>query len=84
MLSVDVREDHQERAMLNYKCWRTSWSLRRGDEWPDNVRFENADLCAASSLLAGQGFNAVSVGLRGGGAARAYLYTDDTATPGHV
>ncbi|XP_028251437.1 tRNA (adenine(58)-N(1))-methyltransferase, mitochondrial isoform X2 [Parambassis ranga] len=61
VLSVEVREDHYRRAMLNYKRWRTSWSVRRGEEWPDNVQFHNANLCTASSLLAGQGFNAVAL-----------------------
>ncbi|XP_038585186.1 tRNA (adenine(58)-N(1))-methyltransferase, mitochondrial isoform X1 [Micropterus salmoides] len=63
VLSVEVREDHLSRAMLNYERWRTSWSLRRGEEWPDNVQFHNADLCVASSLLAGRGFHAVALDL---------------------
>jgi len=63
VLSVEIREDHHNRATLNYERWRESWSLRRGQEWPDNVQFHNADLCAASSLLAGRGFHAVSVWL---------------------
>ncbi|XP_026210912.1 tRNA (adenine(58)-N(1))-methyltransferase, mitochondrial isoform X2 [Anabas testudineus] len=63
VLSVEVREDHHRRAVLNYKRWRTSWSLRRGEEWPDNVQFENTDLSTASSLLAHQGFNAVALDL---------------------
>lgn len=60
VLSVEVREDHHRRAVKNYSRWRTSWHLRRGEEWPDNVQFHNTDLCTASSLLAGQGFHAVS------------------------
>ncbi|XP_018550705.1 tRNA (adenine(58)-N(1))-methyltransferase, mitochondrial isoform X1 [Lates calcarifer] len=63
VLSVEVREDHLKRAMLNYQRWRTSWSLRRGEEWPDNVQFHKADLSTASSLLAGQGFNAIALDL---------------------
>ncbi|XP_056248657.1 tRNA (adenine(58)-N(1))-methyltransferase, mitochondrial isoform X1 [Seriola aureovittata] len=63
VLSVEVREDHLRRAMLNYSRWRTSWSLRRGEDWPDNVQFHNADLCTASSLLAGQGFHAIALDL---------------------
>ncbi|XP_073321426.1 tRNA (adenine(58)-N(1))-methyltransferase, mitochondrial isoform X2 [Pagrus major] len=63
VLSVDVREDHIKRAALNYGHWRTSWNLRRGEEWPDNVQFHNADLCTASSLLAGWGFHAVALDL---------------------
>uniref|UniRef100_A0A668VSJ9 tRNA (adenine(58)-N(1))-methyltransferase n=1 Tax=Oreochromis aureus TaxID=47969 RepID=A0A668VSJ9_OREAU len=63
VLSVEVREDHHRRAVLNYNRWRTSWSLRRGEEWPDNVQFHQADLCTASSLLAGQGFHAVALDL---------------------
>uniref|UniRef100_A0A3Q3W396 tRNA (adenine(58)-N(1))-methyltransferase n=1 Tax=Mola mola TaxID=94237 RepID=A0A3Q3W396_MOLML len=59
VLSVEVREDHRRRAVLNYSRWRTAWSLRRGKEWPDNVHFHNADLCTASTLLAAQGFHAV-------------------------
>ena len=65
VLSVEVREDHYKRAVRNYQRWRKSWSLRRGEEWPDNVQFHNTDLCAASSLLAGRGFHAVSVWCKG-------------------
>lgn len=65
VLSVEVREDHHTRAVRNYKHWRTSWKLRRGEEWPDNVQFHNADLCTASSLLAAKGFHAVSVWFKG-------------------
>ncbi|XP_071327227.1 tRNA (adenine(58)-N(1))-methyltransferase, mitochondrial [Trachinotus anak] len=63
VVSVEVREDHLKRAMLNYNRWRSSWSLRRGEDWPDNVQFHNADLCTASSLLAGQGFHAIALDL---------------------
>ncbi|XP_029983418.1 tRNA (adenine(58)-N(1))-methyltransferase, mitochondrial [Sphaeramia orbicularis] len=63
VLSVEVREDHHRRALKNYQRWRTSWALRRGQEWPDNVEFVRADLCTASSLLAGRGFNAVALDL---------------------
>ncbi|KAM6969119.1 tRNA (adenine(58)-N(1))-methyltransferase, mitochondrial isoform 2-T2 [Tautogolabrus adspersus] len=63
VLSVEVRDDHQKRAVLNYKRWRTAWSLRRGEEWPDNVQFLSADLSTASSLLAGQGFHSVALDL---------------------
>ncbi|XP_029317214.1 LOW QUALITY PROTEIN: tRNA (adenine(58)-N(1))-methyltransferase, mitochondrial [Cottoperca gobio] len=61
VLSVEVREDHYKRAVKNYNHWRTSWSLRRGEEWPDNVRFHNADLRTTSSLIANQGFQAVAL-----------------------
>ncbi|KAG7510337.1 tRNA (adenine(58)-N(1))-methyltransferase, mitochondrial isoform X1 [Solea senegalensis] len=61
VLSVEVREDHLKRTMLNYNRWRTSWSLRRGEEWPDNVQFHNADLCTSSSLLTGWGFNSIAL-----------------------
>ncbi|XP_044231719.1 tRNA (adenine(58)-N(1))-methyltransferase, mitochondrial isoform X2 [Thunnus albacares] len=63
VLSVEVREDHYKRAVRNYQRWRKSWSLRRGEEWPDNVQFHNTDLCAASSLLAGRGFHAIVLDL---------------------
>ncbi|XP_069391718.1 tRNA (adenine(58)-N(1))-methyltransferase, mitochondrial isoform X2 [Paralichthys olivaceus] len=63
VLSVEVREDHLKRAVKNYNRWRTSWSLRRGEMWPDNVQFHNADLCTASSLLAGQAFHAIALDL---------------------
>ncbi|XP_023148701.1 tRNA (adenine(58)-N(1))-methyltransferase, mitochondrial [Amphiprion ocellaris] len=63
VLSVEVREDHHRRAVSNYKRWRASWSVRRGQEWPDNVQFHYADLCTASSLLAGRGFHAVALDL---------------------
>lgn len=60
VLSMDIREDHLKRAAINYNDWRRSWNLRRGEEWPDNVQFHNADLRTASLLLAGWGFHAVS------------------------
>ncbi|KAG7225143.1 hypothetical protein INR49_014295 [Caranx melampygus] len=63
VLSVEIREDHLKRAMLNYQRWRTSWSQRRGEEWPDNVQFHNTDLFTSSSLLAGQGFHAIALDL---------------------
>ncbi|XP_035988735.1 tRNA (adenine(58)-N(1))-methyltransferase, mitochondrial isoform X2 [Fundulus heteroclitus] len=61
VLSLEVREDHHRRSVRNYERWRTSWALRRGREWPDNVEFHNADLCTASSLLAGRGFHSVAL-----------------------
>ncbi|KAK5885933.1 hypothetical protein CesoFtcFv8_017021 [Champsocephalus esox] len=61
VLSVEVREDHHTRAVLNYNRWRIAWSLRQREEWPDNVQFHRADLCTASSLITGQGFNAVAL-----------------------
>lgn len=61
---MEIREDHHKRAVLNYNGWRKAWSVRRGEEWPDNVQFHNADLCTASPLLSGQGFHAVSKLLR--------------------
>ncbi|XP_068437025.1 tRNA (adenine(58)-N(1))-methyltransferase, mitochondrial [Clinocottus analis] len=63
VLSLEVREDHHKRAVLNYRRWRESWSLRRGEEWPDNVQFHVGDLAAASPLLATQGFHAVALDL---------------------
>ncbi|XP_041810339.1 tRNA (adenine(58)-N(1))-methyltransferase, mitochondrial [Chelmon rostratus] len=63
VLSVEIREDHHRRAVQNYRCWRTSWSVRQGEEWPDNVQFHKADLCTASPLLAGQAFHAVALDL---------------------
>ncbi|XP_054469729.1 tRNA (adenine(58)-N(1))-methyltransferase, mitochondrial isoform X2 [Anoplopoma fimbria] len=63
VLSVEVREDHHKRAVLNYKRWRASWSLRRGQEWPDNVQFHMGDLGKASPLLAARGFHAVALDL---------------------
>ncbi|XP_062413396.1 tRNA (adenine(58)-N(1))-methyltransferase, mitochondrial isoform X2 [Pungitius pungitius] len=63
VLSVEVREDHHKRSVLNYKRWRASWSVRRGEEWPDNVRFHTGDLCKASPLLAAHGFHAVALDL---------------------
>ncbi|KAM4625126.1 tRNA (adenine(58)-N(1))-methyltransferase, mitochondrial isoform 2-T2 [Polymixia lowei] len=63
VLSVEVREDHHSRAVQNYKRWRASWSLRRGEEWPDNVQFHKADLRTASSLLTGWGFHSVALDL---------------------
>ncbi|XP_077477307.1 tRNA (adenine(58)-N(1))-methyltransferase, mitochondrial isoform X1 [Stigmatopora argus] len=63
VLSIDIREDHLRRAVLNYQRWRTSWRARKGEEWPDNVDFQHADLYTASSLLAGRAFNSVSLDL---------------------
>ncbi|XP_035259719.1 tRNA (adenine(58)-N(1))-methyltransferase, mitochondrial isoform X1 [Anguilla anguilla] len=61
VLSVEVREDHHRRAVANYHRWRTAWRLRRGEEWPDNVRFHNTDLRTATHLLAGQGFHSIAL-----------------------
>lgn len=61
--SVEVREDHLKRAVLNYNRWRTSWDLRRGHPWPDNVEFVQADLCTATPVLQGREFHAVSLDL---------------------
>ncbi|KAF7664430.1 hypothetical protein LDENG_00176410 [Lucifuga dentata] len=61
VVSVEVREDHHRRAVSNYNRWRASWRLRQGEEWPDNVRFHQADLSTASSLLACQGFRSVAL-----------------------
>ncbi|XP_075963899.1 tRNA (adenine(58)-N(1))-methyltransferase, mitochondrial isoform X1 [Anarhichas minor] len=63
VLSVEVREDHHRRAVLNYNRWRASWSVRRGEEWPDNVQFHIGDLAEASPLLAARGFHAVALDL---------------------
>ncbi|XP_041704266.1 tRNA (adenine(58)-N(1))-methyltransferase, mitochondrial isoform X1 [Coregonus clupeaformis] len=61
VMSVEIREDHHRRAVLNYNRWRSSWILRRGEEWPDNVQFLNADLQGASLLLAGRGFHSIAL-----------------------
>ncbi|XP_028843277.1 tRNA (adenine(58)-N(1))-methyltransferase, mitochondrial-like isoform X2 [Denticeps clupeoides] len=61
VLSVEVREDHHRRAVRNYQRWRASWSLRRGEEWPDNVHFHHADLQTAAPLLSGWGFNSMAL-----------------------
>uniref|UniRef100_A0A1A8PP04 tRNA (adenine(58)-N(1))-methyltransferase n=1 Tax=Nothobranchius pienaari TaxID=704102 RepID=A0A1A8PP04_9TELE len=63
VLSLELREDHHRRAVLNYKRWRTSWALRRGHQWPDNVDFHISDLCTASELLAGRSFHSVALDL---------------------
>uniref|UniRef100_A0A8C6V1Y6 tRNA (adenine(58)-N(1))-methyltransferase n=1 Tax=Neogobius melanostomus TaxID=47308 RepID=A0A8C6V1Y6_9GOBI len=63
VMSVDVREDHLKRAVLNYNRWRTSWELRRGQPWPNNVEFVQANLCTATSVLQGQEFHAVALDL---------------------
>ncbi|XP_043119685.1 tRNA (adenine(58)-N(1))-methyltransferase, mitochondrial [Puntigrus tetrazona] len=61
VLSVEIREDHHRCAVLNYQRWRSSWSLRRGEEWPDNVHFHHGDLISAGPLLAGRGFHSVAL-----------------------
>ncbi|XP_043999720.1 tRNA (adenine(58)-N(1))-methyltransferase, mitochondrial [Gambusia affinis] len=63
VLSIEVREDHHRRSVKNYERWRSSWALRRGQKWPNNVEFLNADLSTASSLLAGRGFHSVALDL---------------------
>nr|XP_061798661.1 tRNA (adenine(58)-N(1))-methyltransferase, mitochondrial-like [Nerophis lumbriciformis] len=63
VLSIDIREAHLRRAILNYQRWRTSWRAWKGEEWPDNVEFHNADLCTASSLLTCRVFSAVALDL---------------------
>ncbi|XP_023648352.1 tRNA (adenine(58)-N(1))-methyltransferase, mitochondrial isoform X1 [Paramormyrops kingsleyae] len=55
--SVERREDHHQRALRNYQRWRKAWKLRRGEEWPDNVRFHVAELQGAGALLSGLRFN---------------------------
>ncbi|XP_052009001.1 tRNA (adenine(58)-N(1))-methyltransferase, mitochondrial-like [Xyrauchen texanus] len=61
VLSVEIREDHHRRAVLNYQRWCSSWIIQRGEEWPDNVHFYHGDLISASPLLAGRGFNSVAL-----------------------
>ncbi|CDQ67380.1 unnamed protein product [Oncorhynchus mykiss] len=61
VMSVEIREDHHRRAVLNYNRWCSSWILRRGEEWPDNVQFHNSDLQGASLLLAGRGFHSIAL-----------------------
>lgn len=61
VLSVEIREDHHRVAVLNYKRWRSTWSLRRGEEWSDNVHFHHGDIISAGPLLAGRGFNSVAL-----------------------
>ncbi|KAG1971858.1 tRNA (adenine(58)-N(1))-methyltransferase catalytic subunit TRMT61A [Pimephales promelas] len=61
VLSVEIRDDHHRVAVLNYKRWRSTWSLRRGEEWPDNVHFHHGDLISAGALLAGRGFNSIAL-----------------------
>lgn len=63
VMSVEVREDHLKRAVQNYNRWRASWELRRGQSWPNNVEFVQADLCTAASILQGRDFHAVSLDL---------------------
>ncbi|KAI1895177.1 hypothetical protein AGOR_G00103610 [Albula goreensis] len=61
VLSVEKREDHLRRAVANYQRWRSAWSIRRGEEWPDNVSFHIADLQTSTALLAGQGFHSIAL-----------------------
>ncbi|KAM9356192.1 tRNA (adenine(58)-N(1))-methyltransferase, mitochondrial [Pholidichthys leucotaenia] len=63
VLSVEVREDHHRQAVSNYNCWRASWRLRRGEDWPDNVCFHRANLSTASDILIGRSFNSVCLDL---------------------
>ncbi|KAA0711141.1 tRNA (adenine(58)-N(1))-methyltransferase, mitochondrial [Triplophysa tibetana] len=61
VLSMEIREDHYRRAVLNYQRWRSSWSIRHGEEWPDNVHFYHGDLISVGSQLSGRGFNSVAL-----------------------
>ncbi|KAL0969876.1 hypothetical protein UPYG_G00233670 [Umbra pygmaea] len=61
VFSMEIREDHHRRAVLNFNRWRSSWSIRRGEEWPENVCFHNADLQGASALLDRQGFHSIAL-----------------------
>lgn len=61
VLSVEVRADHHRRAVLNYERWRSSWRLRSGNEWPENVHFHLGDLTNAAPSLAGRSFNSVAL-----------------------
>ncbi|KAL7873758.1 hypothetical protein AOLI_G00128290 [Acnodon oligacanthus] len=61
VLSVEVREDHHKRSVLNYQRWRSIWKLRRGEDWPDNVHFHQGDLTNSAPLLAGRSFNSVAL-----------------------
>ncbi|KAL7861510.1 hypothetical protein SRHO_G00129510 [Serrasalmus rhombeus] len=61
VLSVEVREDHHKRSVLNYQRWRSTWKLRRGEDWPDNVHFHHGDLINSAPLLAGRSFNSVAL-----------------------
>ncbi|KAK3537918.1 hypothetical protein QTP70_024574, partial [Hemibagrus guttatus] len=61
VLSVEVRADHHRRAVLNYERWCSSWKLRSGKEWPENVHFHLGDLINAAPLLAGRSFNSVAL-----------------------
>ncbi|XP_060788849.1 tRNA (adenine(58)-N(1))-methyltransferase, mitochondrial isoform X2 [Neoarius graeffei] len=61
VLSVELRADHHRRAVLNFERWRSSWRLRSGNEWPENIHFHLGDLINAVPLLAGQSFNSVAL-----------------------
>uniref|UniRef100_UPI0000F20254 tRNA (adenine(58)-N(1))-methyltransferase, mitochondrial n=1 Tax=Danio rerio TaxID=7955 RepID=UPI0000F20254 len=61
VLSVEIREDHHKRSVLNYQRWLNTWRRRRGQEWPDNVHFHHGDIISAGPLLAGRGLNSVAL-----------------------
>ncbi|KAI5622872.1 tRNA (adenine(58)-N(1))-methyltransferase, mitochondrial, partial [Silurus asotus] len=61
VLSVEVRADHHRRAVLNYERWRSSWRLRSGNEWPENVHFHLGDLINSAPLFNGRSFNSVAL-----------------------
>ncbi|KAK7905233.1 hypothetical protein WMY93_017840 [Mugilogobius chulae] len=61
VVSVEVREDHLKRAVLNYNRWRTSWELRRGHHGRI-TKFVHADL-STDPVLEGMGFHAVALDL---------------------
>ncbi|XP_007257624.3 tRNA (adenine(58)-N(1))-methyltransferase, mitochondrial [Astyanax mexicanus] len=61
VLSVEVRKDHHRCSVLNYQRWRSTWKLRRGEEWPDNVHFHNSDVINSAHLLAGQSFHSIAL-----------------------
>ncbi|GAA6084917.1 tRNA (adenine(58)-N(1))-methyltransferase, mitochondrial [Tachysurus ichikawai] len=61
VLSVEVRPDHHRRAVLNYERWRSSWKLRSGKAWPENVHFHLGDLINSAPLLTGRSFSSVAL-----------------------
>ncbi|MBN3324677.1 TR61B protein, partial [Atractosteus spatula] len=61
VLSLEVREDHHRRALLNYQRWRESWGVAREEVWPDNVEFINKDIEAAAPHLEGRSFHSVAL-----------------------